>query len=120
MLPCHITTINVLSKYDNVLAYNISNEMLTNSATNVVPFLKAAARDIKAYLSISILPPFPSLPFSSLALALTNTPTPTANQYPPPPSSATPTSTALLHSATLLPTTPAIPATGRARLIFSD
>ncbi|KAJ7120381.1 hypothetical protein C8R44DRAFT_982145 [Mycena epipterygia] len=47
----YIKTINAFSKYDNVLAYNVGNEVLTNGATNAAPFLKAAARDIKAYLT---------------------------------------------------------------------
>ncbi|KAJ6585855.1 glycoside hydrolase family 72 protein [Mycena capillaripes] len=51
ILDQYINTINVFSKYDNVLAYNIGNEVLTNGATNAAPFLKAAARDIKAYLT---------------------------------------------------------------------
>ncbi|KAJ6474328.1 Glucanosyltransferase, partial [Mycena sanguinolenta] len=53
----YIDTINIVSKYDNVLAYNVCNEVLTASATNAVPFSEAAARDIKAYLTS---PPPPS------------------------------------------------------------
>ncbi|KAF7345193.1 1,3-beta-glucanosyltransferase [Mycena sanguinolenta] len=51
LLDLYIDTINVFSKYDNVLAYNVGNEVLTNGATNAAPFIKAAARDIKAYLA---------------------------------------------------------------------
>ncbi|KAJ6474326.1 Glucanosyltransferase-domain-containing protein [Mycena sanguinolenta] len=51
LLDPYIKTINVFSKYDNVLAYNVGNEVLTASTTNAVPFIKAAARDIKAYLT---------------------------------------------------------------------
>ncbi|KAJ6612845.1 Glucanosyltransferase-domain-containing protein [Mycena sp. CBHHK59/15] len=47
----YIKTINAFSKYDNVLAYNVGNEVLTADATNAAPFIKAAARDIKAYLT---------------------------------------------------------------------
>ncbi|KAF8209875.1 glycoside hydrolase family 72 protein [Mycena galopus ATCC 62051] len=47
----YIKTINAFSKYDNVLAYNVGNEVLTSGATNAAPFIKAAARDIKAYLA---------------------------------------------------------------------
>ncbi|CAK5281101.1 unnamed protein product [Mycena citricolor] len=47
----YIDTINVFSKYDNILAYNIGNEVVTASATAAAPFLKAAARDTKAYLA---------------------------------------------------------------------
>ncbi|KAJ6474363.1 Glucanosyltransferase-domain-containing protein [Mycena sanguinolenta] len=50
LLDQYIKTINVFSKYDNVLAYNVGNEVLTASATNAPPFIKAAARDVKAYL----------------------------------------------------------------------
>ncbi|KAJ7110485.1 Glucanosyltransferase-domain-containing protein [Mycena epipterygia] len=71
ILDQYIKTINTFSKYDNILVYNVGNEGLTNGATNAAPFLKAAARDIKAYL--------PS---------------------PPPRSSGTPTSTAPRPSAT--------------------
>ncbi|KAJ6474359.1 1,3-beta-glucanosyltransferase [Mycena sanguinolenta] len=51
LLDQYIKTINVFSKYDNVLAYNVGNEVLTSGATNAAPFIKAAARDIKAYLA---------------------------------------------------------------------
>ncbi|KAJ7617375.1 1,3-beta-glucanosyltransferase [Roridomyces roridus] len=51
LLNQYINTINVFNKYDNVLAYNVGNEVLTSSATNAAPFLKAAARDIKTYLA---------------------------------------------------------------------
>lgn len=46
----YIRTIDVFSKYDNVLAYNVGNEALTNDAVQAAPFIKAAARDTKAYL----------------------------------------------------------------------
>jgi hypothetical protein len=48
--PQYITTINAFAKYDNVLAYNVGNEVLTFNFTNAAPFLKAAARDVRAYL----------------------------------------------------------------------
>ncbi|KAJ6474334.1 Glucanosyltransferase [Mycena sanguinolenta] len=51
LLDQYIKTINVFSKYDNVLAYNVGNEVLTASATTAAPFIKAAARDTKAYLA---------------------------------------------------------------------
>ncbi|KAJ7787261.1 glycoside hydrolase family 72 protein [Mycena olivaceomarginata] len=51
LLDQYIKTINVFSKYDNILAFNVGNEVLTADATNAAPFLKAAARDIKAYLT---------------------------------------------------------------------
>ncbi|KAF7325016.1 1,3-beta-glucanosyltransferase [Mycena kentingensis (nom. inval.)] len=51
LLNQYIDTINVFEKYDNILAYNVGNEVLTFDATNAAPFLKAAARDTKAYLA---------------------------------------------------------------------
>ncbi|KAJ7264106.1 Glucanosyltransferase, partial [Mycena haematopus] len=51
LLDQYTKTIDVFSKYDNVLAFNVGNEVLTADATNAAPFIKAAARDIKAYLS---------------------------------------------------------------------
>ncbi|KAJ7476639.1 Glucanosyltransferase-domain-containing protein [Mycena latifolia] len=51
LLDQYIKTIDVFNKYDNVLAYNLGNEVLDVSATNAAPFIKAAARDIKAYLA---------------------------------------------------------------------
>ncbi|KAJ6474370.1 hypothetical protein C8R45DRAFT_1103342 [Mycena sanguinolenta] len=47
----YIDTVNVSSKYGDVLAYNVGNEVLTANLTNVVPFVKAAARNVKAYLT---------------------------------------------------------------------
>ena len=47
----YIETIEAFSKYDNVLAYNVGNEVVTAAnETGIAPFIKAAARDIKAYL----------------------------------------------------------------------
>jgi len=47
----YIETINVFKKYDNVLAYNVGNEVVTApNETSIAPFIKAAARDTKAYL----------------------------------------------------------------------
>ncbi|KAJ7853415.1 1,3-beta-glucanosyltransferase [Mycena leptocephala] len=50
VLDQYIKTINAFAKYDNVLAYNVGNEVLTANFTNAAPFLKAAARDVRAYL----------------------------------------------------------------------
>ncbi|KAJ7856381.1 hypothetical protein B0H14DRAFT_3448489 [Mycena olivaceomarginata] len=43
-----LRVIDAFSKYDNLLAFNVGNEVLTADATNAAPFIKAAARDIKA------------------------------------------------------------------------
>ncbi|KAJ7293176.1 1,3-beta-glucanosyltransferase [Mycena rebaudengoi] len=47
----YINTINAFTKYDNVLAYNVGNEVILSDATDPAPFVKAGARDIKAYLT---------------------------------------------------------------------
>jgi hypothetical protein len=43
-------TIDTFSKYDNVLGYNIGNEVVTGDYITAAPFVKAAARDIRSYL----------------------------------------------------------------------
>jgi len=50
LLDQYIATINTFEKYDNVLAYNVGNEVIIQNTTNVSPYVKAAARDTKAYL----------------------------------------------------------------------
>jgi len=50
LLDQYIKTIDVFSKYDNVLAFNVGNEVVINNGTAVAPYVKAGARDIKAYL----------------------------------------------------------------------
>jgi len=50
VLNQYIRTVDTFSKYDNVLAYNIGNEVVTGDSTDAAPFVKAAARDTKAYL----------------------------------------------------------------------
>lgn len=47
----YLETIDAFSKYDNVLAYSVANELVTQSnLTAAATFLKAAVRDTKAYL----------------------------------------------------------------------
>lgn len=50
LLDQYIKTIDTFSKYNNVLAYNVGNEVVVANSTAVAPYVKAAARDIKAYL----------------------------------------------------------------------
>lgn len=51
LLDLYAKTIHVFSRYDNLLAVNIANEVVTQPTNAVAaPFIKAAVRDIKAYL----------------------------------------------------------------------
>ncbi|KAJ6476909.1 1,3-beta-glucanosyltransferase [Mycena sanguinolenta] len=50
-LDQYLRTIDAFEKYDNVLAYNVGNEVITPSASQSTPFIAAAARDIRAYLN---------------------------------------------------------------------
>jgi len=52
LLDLYIGTIEVFSKYDNVLAYNVGNEVANSNLTTVAAaFVKAAARDVKGMYS---------------------------------------------------------------------
>jgi len=52
-LDLYIDTIDVFSKYQNVLGYHIGNEVVISAdGTGAATFVKAAARDIKAYLYV--------------------------------------------------------------------
>lgn len=47
----YLETIDAFAKYDNVLAYSVANELVTMpSLSGAATFLKAAVRDVKAYL----------------------------------------------------------------------
>ncbi len=51
LLDLYIGTINAFNKYDNILAYNIGNEVIVGpDGTTAAAFIKAAARDVRAYL----------------------------------------------------------------------
>lgn len=51
LLDLYINTIDAFSKYDNVLAFNVGNEVvIAANGTDAAPFIKSAVRDIKAYL----------------------------------------------------------------------
>ncbi|EFI28656.1 1,3-beta-glucanosyltransferase [Coprinopsis cinerea okayama7 len=50
LLNLYIRTIDAFEKYDNVIAYNVGNEVVLTDSTEVAPYVKAAARDTKAYL----------------------------------------------------------------------
>ncbi|OCH96693.1 hypothetical protein OBBRIDRAFT_743565 [Obba rivulosa] len=53
LLDLYIETINTFNKYDNVLAYNVGNEVINSTASTTVAaaYVKAAARDTRAYLN---------------------------------------------------------------------
>ncbi|KAJ1029688.1 hypothetical protein NDA13_002931 [Ustilago tritici] len=51
LLHLYAKTIDVFTRYDNLLAVNVANEVVTQpSNANAAPFIKAAVRDVKAYL----------------------------------------------------------------------
>ncbi|KAK8843496.1 hypothetical protein IAR55_007156 [Kwoniella newhampshirensis] len=51
LLNSYITTIDKFRNYDNILGFNIGNEVINQVGnSNAGPYVKAAARDIKAYL----------------------------------------------------------------------
>ncbi|KAF9650722.1 glycoside hydrolase family 72 protein [Thelephora ganbajun] len=51
LLDLYVKTIDVFSNYQNVLGYHIGNEVvITADGTGAAAFVKAAARDVKAYL----------------------------------------------------------------------
>lgn len=51
LLDLYINTIDAFANYDNVLAYNVGNEVVTApNETAAATFIKAAARDTRAYL----------------------------------------------------------------------
>ncbi|KAJ7051344.1 1,3-beta-glucanosyltransferase [Mycena amicta] len=52
ILDQFLRTIDAFEKYDNVLAYNIGNEVMTpGGGSQAAPFILSAARDVKAYLN---------------------------------------------------------------------
>ena len=53
LLDLYIGTIDVFSSYQNVLGYHIGNEVvIAANGTGAAAFVKAAARDVKAYLYV--------------------------------------------------------------------
>ncbi|KAF7300515.1 1,3-beta-glucanosyltransferase [Mycena chlorophos] len=51
LLDQFLRTIDTFEQYDNVLAYNVGNEVMTSTTSEAAPFIMAAARDVKAYLN---------------------------------------------------------------------
>ncbi|KAF7290861.1 1,3-beta-glucanosyltransferase [Mycena kentingensis (nom. inval.)] len=51
LLDQYIRTINTFSKYNNILAFEVGNEVVQPNATASAAFVKAAARDVRAYLN---------------------------------------------------------------------
>ena len=53
LLDQYLTTIDTFEKYDNVLAYGVGNEVIIGAdGTGVAPYIKAGARDVRAYLCV--------------------------------------------------------------------
>lgn len=51
-MDAFLTTVNNLLPYDNLLAVNVGNEVVTSTAnSNAGPFIKAAVRDVKAFIA---------------------------------------------------------------------
>jgi hypothetical protein len=51
LLEQYLSTVEAFGQYDNVLAYNVANEVVTTDATTAaLPFVRAAVRDVKSYL----------------------------------------------------------------------
>jgi hypothetical protein len=52
----YLSTVKAFSGYDNVLAYNVGNEVvIASNGTAAATFIKAAARDTKAFMYASFL-----------------------------------------------------------------
>jgi hypothetical protein len=51
LMNLYLQTVDTFSKYPNVLAYTVGNEIVRDTpSTAAAPFIKAAVRDVKAYM----------------------------------------------------------------------
>ena len=58
-MDLYVATIDAFSKYENVLGYHVGNEVvIAANGTGAATFVKAAARDVKAYLYVRGPPPY--------------------------------------------------------------
>jgi hypothetical protein len=54
LLDVYLRTVDTFLGYDNILVFNIGNEVVISpNTTGAAAFVKAAARDLKSYLSVN-------------------------------------------------------------------
>lgn len=59
LLNLYLETVDAFIKYDNLLAFTVGNEVVSDeNSTIAAPFIKAAARDVKAYLCVAVCSEF--------------------------------------------------------------
>jgi len=56
LMNLYLQTVDTFSKYENVLAYTVGNEIVRDVPSSAsAPFIKAAVRDVKAYMLVTHL-----------------------------------------------------------------